>query len=342
MKALAMILTLILTQQVLASNSCFDTQAVKDLIKASEQLDKCFASDDNDCDIKDLTVEDQKSANSERLIPFDRTSGNGLLERATGVVSADFSSIKSRSASAQKISRCHIITSAHLLYGNGKIPVGSNEFSINFHSGQTCDSQVPFKNKTGAKMFFKMVNEVKGDFKCDRLDKYNNCEQRQFNGHSDLVILKLDKYDKNDKSFFTINTNSPSSHQVGQRVNCWGFPDYNENIKLPQAISDAVLWAQKDAQIFGDKQGQSYKGILTNAVAYKGMSGGGCVIASKPTELVGVFANQNSSNGKSAVDVRAETSSSSGANYLSGFHKLKQRYFEETGKSIDDLDKECD
>ena len=44
MKALAMILTLILAQQTLAS-SCFDTQAVKDLIEASEESNECFSKD---------------------------------------------------------------------------------------------------------------------------------------------------------------------------------------------------------------------------------------------------------------------------------------------------------
>ena len=60
MKALAMILTLILAQQVLASNSCFDTQAVKELIAASEEINECFEKDVNNCKIDKMTVEEQR------------------------------------------------------------------------------------------------------------------------------------------------------------------------------------------------------------------------------------------------------------------------------------------
>lgn len=346
MKALAMILTLILAQQVLASNSCFDTQAVKDLIKASEKLDKYFSDDEGSADIKELSIEDQKATNSSRLIPIDRTAGDGFLNRATGAVSAEIPGVGSRSASAQKISRCHIITSAHFIYGSGKVPLSSNGFDINFHSGQqTCDQDMPFKNKTSAKIVFKMADAAKKDFKCDRLDKYGKCELRQFNGHSDLVILKLDKYDRNDYSFFKLNVSNPNSHKSGQRVNCWGYPEHNSNIKLSQPVSDMMLWGQKDAQIFGDDNGKSFLGVITNAISYKSMSGGGCVVASNPRELVGVFAKGNSGTGRSAVDVKVETEMESGANYLSAFQKLEQRYNAENArfnKTLSELDKECD
>ena len=79
MKALAMILTLILTQQVLASNSCFDAQAVKDLIAASEEINECFEKDVNNCYIDEMTVDEQRELNSQRLIPYDRTRNAVLV-----------------------------------------------------------------------------------------------------------------------------------------------------------------------------------------------------------------------------------------------------------------------
>ena len=341
MKALMVILTLILTGEVYASNSCFSNQEIVDLIKASKALDKCFASDDNNCKFKEKTIEEQKARNARRLIPLDRTLDGGFMDRTTGMVSAEFATEGYMvTATAQKISRCHIITSAHLLFADGKVSTQAKT-SINFKTGQTCDSNNPFAIKTSASVLFKMTKE-KIDFDCDRFDKYGGCERRKFYGHSDLVILKLDNYDKKDKSFFTLNTSNPSNHPIGQRVNCWGFPGHNENIKLTAPQSKMLLWSQKDAQIFGDLDGQSAYGVLTNAIAYHGMSGGGCVVQSNPRELVGLIANENSANGKSAINVQPSTATTDGANYLSAFHELDKRYTSETGKKLSDLDKECD
>ncbi len=344
MKALAMILTLILAQQVLASNSCFDTQAVKELIAASEEINECFEKDVNNCKIDKMTVEEQRELNSQRLIPQDRTQ-NALMNDATGKVTAAF--VKGVSAgTAQKISRCHIITSAHLLYKKTDIAVDSldypsladsAQFDINFHSGQTCDSRV-FEKKSGAQVFFKMTNEGK-DFSCDLRDNNGKCLERHFNGKSDLVILKLKDYDKTDKNFFKLKTSPMNISDAGDRVNCWGYPGYNNQIKLPKALSDKLLWAQKDAKIF---KGSYDRGILTNAIAYPGMSGGGCVASSNPQELVGVFAAKNSLTGHSAVEVTAKTADAKSANFLSSFQHLAERYKKATNKDIADLDKECD
>jgi hypothetical protein len=48
-----------------------------------------------------------------------------------------------------------------------------------------------------------LLDQAKKDFRCLGIDRYGKCEEREFRGHNDLVILKLNKYDKNDKSFFT-------------------------------------------------------------------------------------------------------------------------------------------
>ncbi|GEM_PF-2911245 len=346
MKALTLIITMILAQQVFANNSCFDTQAVKDLIEASEELDECFKNDASKCksDIGKLSVEAQREVNSQRLIPYDR-SKNELMNKATGAVSAQFTDGTS-AASGQKISSCHIITSAHLLYGSTDIPVDSQDkpalkdsehFDVNFHSGQTCDSEM-FENKAGAQVFFKMTKE-NTDFVCEKKDLNGNCLSRRFYGKSDLVILKLKNYDKKDNNFFKLKTTQITTSSSGNRVNCWGYPEYNNQTKLSKTISDRVLWHQKDAKIFA---GETAKGVLTNAISYPGMSGGGCVSEAKPNELVGVFADKNSATGHAAVDVSARTADVKGANYISSFQNLAERYKQSTGKDIADLDSECE
>lgn len=345
MKVLAMILTLILAQQVLASNSCFDTRAVKDLIAASEEINECFANDVNGCNIDKMAVEVQREINSQRLIPYDRTK-NALMNEATGAVSAHMSS-GVEAASGQKISRCHIITSAHLLYTQTDIQIDSEDFpalndseqfDINFHTGQTCNSENIFAKKTAAQLYFKMTDTGK-DFVCGKKDNSGKCLERRFFGKSDLVILKLKDYNKNDKNFFKLKTSPAEISKVGDRVNCWGYPEYNNQIKLTKEMSDKMLWFQKDAKIFN---GSYDRGVLTNAVAYPGMSGGGCVASSNPQELVGVFAAGNSSTGHSAVEVTAKTADAKSANFLSSFQHLAERYKQATKKDIADLDKECE
>lgn len=342
-----MILTLILAQQAFASNSCFNTQELKDLIAASEEIDDCFSDDNSDCNINyinHMTPEQQRSVNSKRLVPFDRTKNN-LMNGATGKVTAEFVNGVG-SGSAQKISRCHIITSAHLLYGKTENQVDSQDFpsledseqfDINFHSGQTCDQKI-FDKKVGAQVFFKMTDAGK-DFICDRANNSGKCIERRFFGQSDLVILKLKDYNKNDKNFFKLKTTPLAISHTGNRVNCWGYPVYNNQINLAKSVSDKVLWYQKDAKILN---GNDSRGVLTNAIAYPGMSGGGCISSSNPQELVGVFAAKNSATGHSAIEISEKNADERSANFLSSFQNLAQRYKKATNKDIADLDKECD
>lgn len=350
MKSLVLILIMIISDRVLAGNSCFQSQPIIDLIEASKALDICFASDDNPCAFKEKTIEEQKVRNSRRLVPYDRESGDSIMNTATGIVQVNFGKYSGRdseqevAASGQKISRCHIITSAHLLYTDAKLPVNSNNLTIQFQTGQTCDQRNPYKESVSASVHFNMVDE-NTDFVCGFNDKYGKCEMRLFYGHSDLVILKLNKYDKKDPKFFSLNTtdpNGPNKLESGQRVNCWGYPGHKPELKLDKEVSDLFLWHQTDAQIFGDNNGQYSKGMLTNAMGYHGMSGGGCAIASKPTELVGLFANPNKVGGRAAIDITPGKAIATGANFLSNFHVLEKRYFQKTGKHLSDLDKECD
>ena len=104
-----------------------------------------------------------------------------------------------------------------------------------------------------------------------------------------------------------------------------------------------LLWAQKDAQIFTGNGFDSEKGILTNAIAYKGLSGGGCVLPDNPTELIGVYVNDNNSNGHSAISLNPEIIAEQGANYISGFSQLSKRFSEahDNKKQLSDLDADC-
>ena len=339
-----LIFTMILAEQVFANNSCFDSQAVKDLIQASEDLNDCFSNDVNNCPFHKLTIAQEREVNSERLVPFDRTSSE-LMNNATGAVSAHFSE-GTDAASGQKISSCHIITSAHLLYTETEVRVDdkdlpalkdSVDFNVNFHTGQTCDDERRFDKKVGAQVFFKMTKK-KTDFVCKIEDKKGNCLQRAFYGKTDLVILKLKKYDKDDNVFFKLKTTQIATSSTGDRVNCWGYPVYNDLIKLPESMSNKMLWLQKDAKIFA---GEHERGVLTNATAYPGMSGGGCATSANPNELVGVLANKNNHSGRAVIDVTYETAHERPANFFSSFQYLAERYKQATGKDIADLDSEC-
>lgn len=349
MKTFLTILILILSQQVVANNSCFEDSEIKELIKISKALDKCFNGKSRCGDVSQLSIWEQKERNILRLVPFDRTQDD-LMNKATGVVSITFGEYDGNDSgqqfqvSGQKISRCHIVTSAHLLYSDGRLPVESENFKIKFFSGQTCDPEYPFASQTSGKVVFKMMRKGT-DYKCQSVDRYGNCEKRRIDGHSDLVIIKLDKFDRNDRDFFTVNSKKPSDLISGQKVNCWGYPGYHSRseIRLSREKSDMLLWAQKEAQIFTGKGFKSSLGILTNAISYKGMSGGGCAMVTNPGELVGAFSNNNGVDGHSAIALDPKIIVEQGPNHLSGFHRLHQRYSQaHGGKKLSDLDAECD
>ena len=270
------------------------------------------------------------------------------MNRTTGAVSVKFGkydgvdSEQEFSASAQKISRCHIITAAHLLYTDGDFPLESRNFSLTIKTGQTCDIKYPFENAVKASLFFKMTDEERGDWGCKTYTKNNQCEHRLFRGSSDLVILKLDSFDKNDHSYFRLDTSTPSFKESGQRVNCWRYTSGSglENVTLDE--SRMYLWTHKDARMYGDNLGKSFKGILTNAVARKGMSGGGCVDSDNPRVLVGLYVQDNKGGGDAGIYINPNDEFSHHPNYLAAFHKLAERYAQtNAGKRLSDLDLQC-
>lgn len=204
MKTLLTILILILSQQAAANNSCFDDPEIKELMRVSKALDKCFDGTAPCSDVSQESIEEQKERNILRLAPFDRAQDD-LMNKATGVVSVTFGQYGGKysgqqvSASGQKISRCHVLTSAHVLYSDGNFPIESENFKIKFHSGQTCDINHPFDSRVSGKVVFKMMQNT--EYKCLNV-RYGKCEKRLVDAHSDLVIIKLDKFDRNDRTFF--------------------------------------------------------------------------------------------------------------------------------------------
>ena len=177
------------------------------------------------------------------------------------------------------------------------------------------------------------------DFVCDRHDNNNRCRERRFHGKSDIVILKLKDYDKSNRHFFQVRTSPVLIPEQGARVSCGGFPGFNNVLGLPKVLSDQVLWHQLNAKIF---PGTDDRGVLTNAIALPGMSGGGCVLGSASQELIGIYSKKNSLQGISAVLGSAETADERSLNFLSPLDHLAERYRAATGKRIEDLDKECD
>lgn len=349
MKRVTLLLFLICAN-VHSNESCFSTnRTILELIKSSQELDECFASDKDPCNLKKKSVDFQAAINSSRLIPMNRMPGDKFMNRTTGVVSIEFATRKGEHGgerfvgSAQKISRCHVITSAHLLYANGDFPVESGNYSLVFRTGQTCNAGQPFENEVKVSLFFKMIDAKQGDFDCKSENNTHPCQRRLFRGSSDLVILRLDSFDKNDHSYFHLDTSTPSLTEGGQRINCWGFTASIGLDNITQDQSRMYLWTQKDARMYGDNIGKSFDGVLTNAVARKGMSGGGCADSSNPRMLVGLYANDNKSGGDAAIYIDPNNVFSHHPNYLAPFHKLAERYAKATGgKRLSELDSQCD
>lgn len=339
MKTLTLILALILAQQ---ASACFDDVEVRALIVASEKLDQCF-KDDNDCNYEKRDLEKQRVVNSRRLIPLDR-SKSPLLNIGTGKVEVNLQikgangNDQKYSATAERISRCHIVTSAHLLYEGLDVPTDRVNFDINFKSGQTCNMASPFEKTAPAKLVFKMTDERRGDFTYWE-DDNGNIIRRVFNPHSDLIIIKLTNKADYANKFFKINTMHPADRTRKLRVNCWGYPGNNEYLKLPKTKPDLFLWHQTGALISNQS---TERGILTNSLTYNGMSGGGCSTQEKTDELVGLFSEGNRTRSQSAISLDPNRTAEQGTNRLSGFHRLAERFAEENGgRLLDSLDNDC-
>jgi len=337
--------SLLLHNNVVVSNECLKGDLTQKLIGESTEIDSCFKSDRNTCHLEKMSVEMQRELNSQRLIPFDR-SQNKLMDRATGVVSATFSGLETEAATGQKISRCHVLTSAHLLYKDTNVSVdlpdlknGNNnrDIKLRFHVGQSCDKNL-FRESTEAVVHFKMT-EPNVDFICNKKDSSGHCIERRFYGESDLIILRLLNFERTAEHHFRLFTGQLQTlPKSGLRVNCWGYPEHNHQIKLPKLLADQVLWHQKDAKVF---PWPNAKGLPTNAIAYPGMSGGGCVNPDFPDKLVAIFADTNSATGHAAILITENNVDKVPVNFTSPFQKLAVRYRNATGKSIERLDEEC-
>lgn len=330
----AVILAFLCSQQANASNSCFSTKAVKELIEASEDIDRCFVSDKEDCGYSAKSVIAQKEINATRLVPLDRTTGSRTLDHAVGRVTAFFgpgygNMIDNEvNGTGQKISRCHVITSAHLIYKFGVVSTSSSNenIKISFLTGQTCDPKRPFTRSAPGRVMFHMLTDS-STYKCKE-DQNGGCELRFILGENDLMIVKLAKgaYDETDRRFFTLDTKRPGAGRNDLRVNCWGFPGHNKYMNVSQEVSDMFLWGQKNAKIFFSFPKYAENGIPTNAIAYKGMSGGGCATGDDPTVLVGIYSNGNSRVGHPAIDISEKNTMQRDANYVSPLNKLADEF----------------
>jgi hypothetical protein len=347
MKLLLSVLAVAMGTFAFASDGCFNAPDVVRLVDFSDALKHCYDDNDRECNLTQKSIEDQVDINANRLVPADR-SKDPFLDRATGRVTVAFGrypgpdSNKIYRASAMKISRCHVMTSAHLIYTDGFLPLTSEAFDLQFSYGQSCTARDPFRERVRASVAFKMTDPKKGDFDCGPGNRTADCAERYFKGHSDLIILRLTTYDRSDRRFFNLVTTDPNMLRLGERVDCWSYPEHIDDLGLPEDRSQLFLWRQERAQVFGDNDGELHKGTMTNAVSYKGMSGGGCALSSASSMLVGLFANDNKRDGKPAVAITPDRIRSHKPNYLASFHKLRARYEAETGKRLSKIDEECE
>ena len=330
MRAVCVYLTLALCTEAFANDSCFFSTKIQDLIETSKELDECFSSADDICKLKKKSPDIQAKLNKSRLVPMNRKLGDAFMDRATGTVHVKFASGDVYFASGEKISRCHVITSAHLIFGDGDVPLTSKNYTVKFKSGQSCDTSIPWEREVSATPHFSMLTTA--DYAC--IDE--PCTRRSFRGISDLVILKLDRFDENDRSFFTLNTTFPAQ---GQTISCFGYTGSINRTDFTSEEALMYLWSQKDARMLGDSG--RHKGVLTNAESRKGMSGGGCVSPANARELVGVFTKDNKGLGNAAIDITENNVITHAPNYLSIFYELSNRYTKVTGKKLDNLDREC-
>jgi hypothetical protein len=231
-----------------ASDACFQNPKIQGLINASKELDSCFVDISSDpCGLKLLTIEEQRDVNSQRLVPLNRIE-QPFFNDAVGIISTDVHE-KTPVATAQRVSSCHLITSAHLFYKDGSVPVSpqevpvpSDHVSAYFHFGQTC-SAVRTRESTSARVIFKMTREGI-DFVCDGKDSSGICVRRHFYGKSDIVILRVEDGGRSN-NYFDIAPSVALNPRQGANVNCWGFPSHNQYLNLDKNLSNMLLWHQK-------------------------------------------------------------------------------------------------
>jgi len=351
------VLTLIACSAVPAANQCFSLPAVASLVEASEDLDQCFQSDVNHCGYRSKSIDTQKEINALRLHPIDRIE-DSLLDNAVGKILARFGDKhgplagKTFSASAVKVSRCHILTSAHLIYREDIVPFdGTEDVSLLFLTGQTCQPGDPFSNASPVRIIFNMMA---GGFDRACWNKENELKcGREISGDHDIVIAKLERghYDPHNRNFFELDIENLSNRAVDTKVNCYGFPAHNEQLShrgIDKVLSEQLLWGQRNATMVAHGNIKFKKGTPTTAISYKGMSGGACVHASAPRLLAGIYANGNSGSGHPAIYISPEAVFQREANYLSPLHLLADRFKRERiagGHRVTDirqLDQECD
>lgn len=329
-------------------NACrYEAEDVQSLVSSAKKVAHCFADDDTNCKLAQRSIVFQKNINAVRLIPVDR-SNDSLLNDATGRVTITFKAVSKDgdagqifSASAARVSRCHIATSAHLLYLDGSIAKGSNDFELVFHQGQSCRADKPFVNTMRAEVFYAMLDFTKGDFICEIGNTSANCYRRQIRGDRDVVLLRVPTAPQRTR-FYSIAAADANKLVIGQRVDCWGYPSFDKRLGLTEVRSQLFLWHQARAQIFPHPSFQPFKGLLSSAVVYSGMSGGGCALSEVPNELVALHANDNQTDGRPAVAITPDGRFTQQPNYLATFDVLRKRYEEDTGKLLSKLDELCD
>lgn len=347
MKALILILSLILIAAE-KSQACKGLQEpeVRDVIAAAEELKEFVRDDAKFPSIKDMSSEDQKNANAQAAMqPIDFSDKKHKIDQfALGDLVVE-SNVKGGTqklqGSAYKVGKSCIVTAAHVLY-----PTSNQEMSENNKAAY--NGKIKFvrgsgdeKKEISASVFFQMTK--KDDYKLIN-------GERHFKGNSDIVVLKLDKYE--DNYFKTIKVASPEQllknvdPKVGRKVTCMGSPSHMTQKNYGTCSGDEFKWKQENARIFSKDITTFESGLVTNAAFSPGMSGGACFLAEDTNQVVGLavngyIADKNGNLVMPNINLESTDNVNKNVRHIATFSKLDQRMKSELGYGVNDLEKFC-
>ncbi len=269
MKAVILILSLILVASN-KSNACnvVDNEDLNAVIEAAAEVKAMVENDEDYLKIGNkFSSKAQKGINAAALEPINFNEEKHRLDYYTlGNIQVETKDIDGSSGvatgSAIKIGKSCVLTTAHTLYGSGYQEMQSSNKgkfnnSIKFQVGSGKDAK-----EHKASVFFQMTKEGV-DFKTENYKEITNVNGKQveriikkrvFNGHNDLVLLKLDHH--SDNYFKKTSVVNPTSlfngvnEEIGKKISCHGSPIHMTSQTYGSCKGSEFKWKQENARVF--------------------------------------------------------------------------------------------